>query len=59
MAEEKRLMEDAPAADVVEVVRCKNCEHLGIKDFVYGYCKEKMMGIVKPDDFCSYGKRKI
>lgn len=54
-------IENVPAADVVEVVRCKNCyyynENKGIctntacvKSF-YG-CK------VKEDDYCSYGKRR-
>ena len=54
----RKLMEDAQTVDAVEVVRCVHCKHLGIKDFVYGYCKNKMCGFVKPDDFCSYGERK-
>lgn len=52
----------APAADVVEVVRCKDC--------VCGYktqngqiiCKFLEAGnfipYVKPNDYCSYGERK-
>lgn len=51
-----------PAADVVEVVRCKDC--------VCGYkmqngqiiCKFLELGnfipYVKPNDYCSYGERK-
>ena len=48
----------APAVDAVEVVYCKNCINLGIKDFAYGYCKYKMCGIIRPDDYCSFGKRR-
>lgn len=52
-----------PAADVVEVVRCKDC--------VCGYktqngqiiCKfleiGKFIPYVKPNDYCSYGERKM
>lgn len=47
----------APAADVVDVVRCKNCKHLMFSD-MYGECSQAHMGIVRPDDFCSYGERK-
>lgn len=45
-----------PAADVVEVVRCKDCKHYQ-KDMLFGnaYCDGRQ---VKPDDFCSYGERK-
>ena len=44
-------IEDAPAADVVEVVRCKDCKHW---DFGDCYRQE----LTRPDDFCSYGERK-
>ena len=46
-------------ADVVEVVRCKDCKHL-IKDiFDRTACNRTfdMFGVLK-DDFCSYGERK-
>ncbi len=56
------LMEDAPAADVVEVVRCKDCEHYFCDT---PYCKKHKVGycafdeIVKDKNhFCSYGERK-
>lgn len=60
------LILEAPAADVVEVVRCKDCRHrkeeLNINDelelmcgFNYGL---RVRGTVSPDDFCSFGKRK-
>ena len=38
-------------------VLCKDCKHLMFSDF-YGECKRGNLGIVKPDDFCSYGERK-
>ena len=38
-------------------VLCKDCKHLMFSDF-YGECKLGNLGIVKPDDFCSYGERK-
>ena len=55
-----------PTADVVEVVRCKNCEHRKeVPD-----CQKKLYSsscvacsyhsglIMDGNDFCSYGKRK-
>ena len=44
----------APTADVIPVVRCKDCVN-------YGICchhKEECGGIFDDDDFCSYGERK-
>lgn len=48
---------DAPTVDAVEVVRCKDCKYLMFSD-CYGECGQGHMGIVRPDDFCSYGERK-
>ena len=53
----QKVIFDTPAADVVEVVRCKDCKHLMFSD-MYGECSQAHMGIVRPDDFCSYGERK-
>ena len=39
------------------VVHCKECKHLMFSD-CYGECGAARMGIVSPDDFCSYGERK-
>ena len=39
------------------VVRCWECKHLMFSD-CYGECGKGHMGIVSPDDFCSYGERK-
>lgn len=59
--------EDAPAADVAPVVRCKECKHcreLNRKDWIeeaYAdgvlWCMNQSDG-VWPDDFCSYGERR-
>lgn len=40
-----------PAADVVPVVKCKDC-----KFWDFGDCYR--LELSRPDDFCSYGKRK-
>lgn len=48
---------DAPTVDAVEVVRCKDCKYLMFSD-CYGECGQGHMGIVRPDDFCSYGERR-
>ena len=54
------MIEDAPAADVVPVVRCKNCK------YAYYYNEEGCRGFVcngyfqyadiESNDFCSYGE---
>lgn len=43
----------------MKIVRdnCKDCIHLMFSD-CYGECGAARMGIVSPDDFCSYGERK-
>lgn len=60
-------VENAPAADVVEVVRCKDCNHFADakgkdtgKPCGYGQCKlpTGVRGIVCADDFCSFGERR-
>ena len=49
-----RYIDEAPAADVVEVVRCKDCKH-----FVSEVCRHDFaMNLCRGDDFCSYGERK-
>lgn len=52
-----------PTADVVEVVRCKDCQHCEIIidqfDNDWYFCKKTNDNAeVKSDDFCSYGERK-
>ena len=46
-----------PKPDMVAVVRCKDCKHIMFSD-CYGECGISRMGIVRPNDFCSYGERK-
>ena len=46
------IVASIPAADVVEVIRCKNCFYY--KPF--GECNNTG-ATVKPDDYCSYGAR--
>lgn len=52
-------------ADVVEVVRCKDCKYLkpfasqyGAGQFCECPCSFGGQGIKKPDDYCSYGERR-
>jgi hypothetical protein len=58
----RKLIAEAPAEDVVQVVRCGVCENwrkhtseLFGRD--YGYCRVCMMD-TKTEHFCSYGERK-
>ncbi len=52
-----QAIKDTPAADVVEVVRCKDCKHF-LSSGMYGECSQAHIRIVRPDGFCSYGERK-
>lgn len=52
-----KMIDLLPPTDVVTVVRCNDCKHLMFSD-MYGECSQAHMGIVRPDDFCSYGERK-
>lgn len=60
----RKLMVDAPAADVVEVVRCKDCKYCELRsdiitDSVLYVCTAWMHPhCVDERDFCSYGERK-
>ena len=47
----------APTIDAVPVVRCLECKYIMFSD-CYGECSKGYLGIVRPDDFCSYGERK-
>ena len=52
----------APAADVVEVVRCKDCECYEMDVEYYGGGHKDICRLFKRqtqhNDFCSYGERK-
>ena len=58
----KRRLDDwvktLPSVDVVPVVRCRDCKHLGTFRGKL-YCRHNC-GVVEPkeDDFCSYGERR-
>ena len=56
----RRVLHQAPAADVVEVVRCRDCKYyeqakLNNKGFLT--CPASGMEITEVD-FCSYGERR-
>ena len=53
-----RIIDRQPTADVVEVVRCKDCKY-----YVANYCARDIKGrtnmfYMESDDFCSYGERR-
>ena len=54
----KSIIDDCPAADVVEVVRCKDCKKA--KKTLSGYytCPYTLGISHYPRDYCSYGERK-
>lgn len=58
----KTLLLRQPAADVAEVVHCKDCEHydMGVCLKIYsdGSVHPAAWQSRKPEDFCSYGERK-
>ena len=53
------IIDSFPAADVVGVVRCRECKHCDPENY---HCDHPMGTAAplrrKPDDFCSYGERK-
>lgn len=51
-------LENAPAVDAVEVVRCKDCKHY--HDFETHFDCNHICGMdyVQPNDFCSYGEKR-
>ena len=55
-----RAIRELPAADVAEVVRCRDCKNLvntTINANGFLICDISDMEIA-PDDFCSYGERR-
>lgn len=48
---------EIPAADVVPVVRCKDCKHYKPEEYECGCDFGGGLPYVKADDFCSYGDR--
>ena len=58
-AKNLQSISDMPAADVAEVVRCRDCKHRT----EYGNCGHpRQKGVLPsayPFDFCSYGDRRV
>lgn len=60
------IVQNAPTADVVEVVRCSECkyatevEYLGCacKNEKTPWCNDEFEVYMNPTDFCSYGERR-
>lgn len=52
----KELINAIPAADVAEVVRCKDCKYnIGTKKCLN---PDSFFAVTKDNDFCSYGERR-
>ncbi len=58
------ILNKFPSADVVKVIRCKDCKHyhtfnrsvrFACKEL---YCCRSAIKKVSPEDFCSFGERK-
>lgn len=58
--ENEKCLQFLNKADVVEVVRCKDCIHwVSLKKYDLHFCFKKggLLGITAEKDFCSYGER--
>ena len=52
------FVKSVPAADVVEVVRCKDCKHIAK---ISGYCdaiRSHVSGEAQEEFFCAFGERR-
>ena len=56
----KKCIEEAPAVDAVEVVRCKDCKWLYDGKDMYCCIKHTGLALINRDglSFCSYGERR-
>ena len=54
----RKLMEDAPTVDAVEVVRCNDCKKWEYDENFRGWCVEWRRRRTLGNHFCSYGERK-
>lgn len=50
-----QLLDEQPTADVVEVVRCKDCKYHA--EFS-SKCNKLHLTPMRPNDYCSYGERR-
>lgn len=60
LSDVRKAIEQTPTADVVEVVRCKECKYHfppPHQDGLYAKCSNSCLHM-KMTDFCSYGERK-
>lgn len=51
-------IENAPAVDAVEVVRCEDCKHYDGQECFHPRAEMGDTLGIDPTDFCSYGERK-
>lgn len=52
-------IQSIPNADVVEVVRCKDCKYYHLFQEGFMDCRHSAgLDDAMPDDFCSYGERR-
>lgn len=51
LSDVRKSLQMTPTADVVEVVRCKDCKY-----YRDGHCG--VLGFCEPDEFCSRGERR-
>lgn len=54
----EQVVEDTPTADVVEVVRCKNCKFWDDDERCNGIKNGLILEYTNGYDYCSYGERK-
>ena len=57
----RKKLKSVPTADVVEVVRCKDCKHIKEEHFNIlpdGFSCELSGLMVEQEHYCSYGERK-
>ena len=54
----KRIHDNAPTVDAVEVVRCKDCKHYVAPQGTYVCDCFEGLNFATDNDFCSYGERK-
>lgn len=64
ISEVLRRINNQPSADVVKIIRCKNCKHwiCNPNTDAYGVCGKASYDdfeiIMENDDYCSYGEKR-
>ena len=53
-----QIVREAPASDVVEVVRCKNCKHYKAYSRQCEHPDGLYLTVAAEDGYCSYGERR-